>query len=245
MLKKRNLNREEKRSTILTIESSTDIGSVALVIDGEVTAERELEEPRGHAALISIITKELLNEAKVDIKELSSVAVSIGPGSYTGLRVGLSFAKGLCYGLGSSLIAVPTLETVAAMALERSGAKGVKVVPMIDARRMEVYTALYNDKLELLSEVEAVVVDEESFKELLKKEKVLFAGEGAEKCISLIDNKNGAFELFYPTAAGMAKGAYKRELEGQFEDVAYLEPFYLKEFIPGKPKSITAFLSRS
>ena len=214
---------------ILLIETSTSVLSVALAQDGTVVSERVCTEPRMQASLTAPLVKEVLDQAGLTAKDCDAVCVSSGPGSYTGLRVGVSTAKGLAFGAGIPLIAVGTLDILVASchSEERSGF----IVPMIDARRMEVYTAVYSADGQRLTEVEAKVIGPDSFAEYLEQGPVLFVGDGALKCKDVIGHPNARFQEAFPLARDMAKSAQKAFEEGKFENLAYFEPFYLKDFI--------------
>ena len=185
-----------------------------------------------HAALLSVFIAEALEVLKSQGKSLNAVAVSSGPGSYTGLRIGVSTAKGLCYGLDIPLIAVSTLEVLAAEALKSfEGNENVLFCPMIDARRMEVYSAFYDSKLNLKREISADIIDSESYSEILANQPVYFFGNGAEKCKTTLTHSNARFiENLVPLATNMISLAEKAYSEQKFVDTAYFEPFYLKEF---------------
>lgn len=219
---------------ILLIETSASVLSVALSRDGAAQLERVCTEPRMQASLTAPLVKEVLDGAGITIADCDAVAVSAGPGSYTGLRVGVSTAKGLCFGAAKPLIAVGTLDIIA-----RSGMTGFMadcdrpsyIVPMLDARRMEVYTAVYTPDGERITPVEALVVEEGSFGKYLEEGKVLFIGDGALKCKAVIGHPNAVFQEAQPLARNMAALAEERYKAGLFEDLAYYEPFYLKDFV--------------
>lgn len=213
---------------ILLIETSASVLSVALSRDGAVVLERVCTEPRMQASLTAPLVKEVLDGAGITIADCDAVAVSAGPGSYTGLRVGVSTAKGLCFGAGKPLIAVGTLDIIARSPIE-SGM--TYIVPMLDARRMEVYTAVYKPDGERITPIEALVVEEGSFGKYLEKGKVLFIGDGALKCKGVIGHPNAVFQEVQPLARNMAALADERYKAGLFEDLAYYEPFYLKDFV--------------
>ena len=212
---------------ILLIETSTALCSVALAEDGRIVATRESAEPRVHAAMTAPYVKEVLGDRSV--RDLDAVCVGKGPGSYTGLRVGVSTAKGLCFGAGVPLLAVCTLDILAGDG--RTEPDMTKVVPMIDARRMEVYTAVYSPAGERLTEIEAKVIGPDSFADELAAGPVLFIGDGALKCKDVLTSPNAHFREAFPLASAMAPLAEKAYNEKQFEDLAYFEPFYLKEFV--------------
>lgn len=215
---------------ILLIETSTSVLSVALAQDGTVAHERVCTQPRMQASLTAPLVKEVLDQAGLNVKDCDAVCVSSGPGSYTGLRVGVSTAKGLAFGAGIPLIAIGTLDILVAGALEESAPKG-HLVPMIDARRMEVYTAVYSGEGQRLTEVESKIIGPESFADELAKGEVLFVGDGALKCKDVITHPNARFQEAFPLARHMAKLAQKAFDEEKFENLAYFEPFYLKDFI--------------
>ena len=215
---------------ILLIETSTSVLSVALAQNGTVVSERVCTEPRMQASLTAPLVKEVLDQAGLKARDCDAVCVSSGPGSYTGLRVGVSTAKGLAFGAGIPLLSVGTLDIlVASCHSERS--EESFIIPMIDARRMEVYTAVYSADGKRLTEVEAKIIGPDSFEEYLQKGKVLFLGDGALKCKEVIGHPNALFREAFPLAKDMAKLAQKAFEEGKFENLAYFEPFYLKDFI--------------
>lgn len=222
---------------ILCIETGTDICSVGLVKDGELLSLRESDAGRDHAGRVAVFVDELLRENELDPSDIDAVAVGEGPGSYTGLRIGVSFAKGLCYGLNKPLIAVSSLASLAQVAIEDYQAGIIDIdnweetllCPMIDARRMEVYTAIFDTAARQLTAVTAEVVTAETFATQRTEAKhfVIF-GSGAAKCQEIL----GA-ELInvVPSVRGMARLAEKKYCAGDFADVAYFEPYYLKDFV--------------
>jgi len=217
---------------ILLIETSTSVLSVALAQDGTVVSERVCTEARMQASLTAPLVKEVLDEAGLTARDCDAVCVSSGPGSYTGLRVGVSTAKGLAFGAGKPLLAVGTLDILVASCLsDPSEESPVFIVPMIDARRMEVYTAVYSGEGQRLTEVEAKVIGPDSFADYLEQGEVLFVGDGALKCRDIIGHPHARFQEAFPLARHMAKAAQKAFDEGKFENLAYFEPFYLKDFI--------------
>ena len=227
---------------ILAIETGTDICSVALIRDGELIALRESDEERNHAKKIAVFVDELLREYDIAAEELDAVAVSKGPGSYTGLRIGVSFAKGLCYGQNIPLVAVGSLDSLVEVAREDFEAGIIDIehwdnallCPMIDARRMEVYTQLFDTDGVAQSEVEAKIIDTESFAEERKDRPFVIFGNGAKKCTEVLEG--ATFIEVVPSARGMARIAEQAFAEGKTEDVAYFEPFYLKDFVVGTAK---------
>ena len=216
---------------ILLLETSTSTLSVALSADGKVIAERVCTEPRQQASLAAPLAKEVLDDAGLSVADCNAVCVSKGPGSYTGLRVGVSTAKGLCFGAGIPLLSVGTLEILANSVI-LSEAKNLKyIIPMIDARRMEVYTAVFSPEGKQLTEVEAKVIGPDSFAGELAEGPVLFIGDGALKCREVLTSPNAFFQEADPLASAMAPLAEAAWQEKRFEDLAYFEPFYLKDFI--------------
>ena len=217
---------------IILIETSTALCSVAMAEDGAVTAYKESSAPKAHASLTAVFIDEILKEKGLTMSDCKAVCVSMGPGSYTGLRVGVSTAKGLCFGSGLPLIAVGTLDTLVAQA-QVSGQIGNAryVVPMVDARRMEVYTAIFTPEGKQITETAPMIIDENSFAEQLAEGEVLFIGDGAGKCADIIKHPNAKFIQCNPQASAMLSPAQAAYKEKRFEDVAYFEPFYLKEFV--------------
>ena len=218
---------------IVLIETSTALCSTALAENGAIISYRESSAPKAHASLTAVFIKEMLEERGLSPQDCDAFCVSMGPGSYTGLRVGVSTAKGLCFGSGKPLMAVGTLDTLVAQTREIPGLDGdlKYVIPMIDARRMEVYTAVFTPEGKQLTETAPAIIDENSFAEQLEQGQCLFIGDGAGKCADVIRDPNAHFIQCNPKASAMlipATSAYK---EKRFEDVAYFEPFYLKEFV--------------
>lgn len=222
---------------ILLIETSTALTSVALADGGKVVFYKDDDASRNQSALTAPFIKEALDYQGISAKELDAVCVSMGPGSYTGLRVGVSSAKGLCFGAGKPLIAVGTLDCLVWEAIGSGAAEGCKyIVPMIDARRMEVYTAVFTPDGHRTTEVAPSIIDENSFADILTdaaatNQKVLFIGDAAEKCSKVITSPAAVFAQQNPTARGLLAPAIKKFEAGQFENVAYFEPFYLKDFV--------------
>ena len=231
---------------ILLIETSTALCSTALAEDGVITAYRESSAPKAHASLTAVFVQEMLAERGITLSDCDAVCVSKGPGSYTGLRVGVSTAKGLCFGADKPLLAVGTLDTLVAQAVAdrslnvTSGRLTVIpdqigdplfIIPMIDARRMEVYSAVFSPDGIQITETTPVIVDENSFAEYLEQGPVLFIGDGAGKCADVIKHPNAHFCQCHPKASSMLSPAVAALRAGKFEDVAYFEPFYLKEFV--------------
>ena len=219
---------------ILCIETSASALSVCLAEDGRILADRVCSEPRQQAALTAPLVKEVLDAAGVTVKDCDAVCVSAGPGSYTGLRVGASTAKGLAFGAGIPLLAVGTLDVLvqgAGCPVGTGHDDGPSfIVPMLDARRMEVYTAVYTPDGKRITPVEAHVVTADSFAAQRARGKVLFVGDGALKCKEVLGG-DGLFVDAQPLARNMVPLAFEAFQAGKFEDVAYFEPFYLKEFV--------------
>ena len=220
---------------ILNLETATKTCSVALSRDGKVVAFKELTSDNySHAEKLNGFIEDVLFEAALKINELEAVAVSAGPGSYTGLRIGTSTAKGICYGLEIPLISINSLKALANLVEVGSGL----ICPMFDARRMEVYTALYSPELEERQATNALVVEENSF-EFFSLEEIHVLGPGAEKCQEILKNDNFKFDIGKQVSArGMASLAEIKFNKGDFEDVAYFEPAYLKDFVAGPPKKL-------
>ena len=218
---------------IVLIETSTALCSTALAENGAIISYRESSAPKAHASLTAVFVQEVLQEQGLNLSDCDAVCVSMGPGSYTGLRVGVSTAKGLCFGSGKPLMAVGTLNTLVAQAIaEGLVPEGCRyIVPMIDARRMEVYTAVFSHDCQQITETQPVIVDENSFASQLEEGPVLFIGDGAGKCADVIKHPNARFCQCWPKASAMLAPAMKAYKEKRFEDVAYFEPFYLKEFV--------------
>lgn len=267
-----------KMERIILIETSTALCSVALAENGAVTSYRESSAPKAHASLTAVFIREVLAERGISLTDCDAVCVSMGPGSYTGLRVGVSTAKGLCFGSGKPLLAVGTLDTLVAQAqmgghdgteltghdgndqhvIERSATNQhvierseemwqstqySYIIPMIDARRMEVYSAVFEyveqakgagqtkGEVRQITETAPAIIDENSFAEYLEQGPCLFIGDGAGKCADVIKHPNAHFCQCHPKASAMLAPALAAFRNGDFKDVAYFEPFYLKEFV--------------
>lgn len=219
---------------ILNIETSTTVCSVALATGDSLLALKEEDRGYTHAEKITVFIQDVFEKAGKNISDLDAVAVSSGPGSYTGLRIGTSTAKGLCYALNKPLISVNTLQALAVQVKNISNSD--LLCPMIDARRMEVYCALYDSALNEIQPVTAKVIDETSFSNLLKTRKVFFFGDGSAKCKSALSHQSNAIFLdnISCSAASMISLSNQKYISKQFEDTALYEPFYLKEFIGKK-----------
>ena len=209
--------------------------SVSLAKNGEILALKELNDGNySHAEKLHPFIKEVAEEANIKLSDLDAVAVSKGPGSYTGLRIGVSAAKGLCFSLNKPLISVETLESLSYKVHIDNGL----IVPMLDARRMEVYSSIYDSNNNKVRVIKAEIIDENSFLDELNSCQVYFVGDGALKCKEVITHKNAFFIEAFPSSIEMAKLSFEKYKKSDIEDVAYFEPFYLKDFIvtPEKKK---------
>lgn len=218
---------------IISIETATPVGSIALHHNGKLLSIKENHDQRKHGENITLFVDEVTKEADITLQQVNAIAVSKGPGSYTGLRIGVSAAKGLCYGLNIPLISVNTLEGLSQnKALDNYRNKDTLLCPMLDARRMEVYCALYNLAGEEIQATKALEIEENTFQNQLNQKQVVFFGSGAEKCRETIKHPNAVFVSGVEASAKeIGEIAYKKHQQQQFEDVAYFEPFYLKEFV--------------
>lgn len=227
-------------SCILHIETSTAVCSVAVSEDGLAIFTKEDHNGPSHAVSLGVFVDEALSFVDSHAMVLDAVAVSCGPGSYTGLRIGVSMAKGVCYGRNIPLIALPTLEVLCVpILLYHDLPEDALLCPMIDARRMEVYAAVYDHALNVKREIAADIVDENSYLNFLNEHPVYFFGDGAMKCRDKITHPNARFiENINPLAKMMFPLAEKAVANQDFKDVAYFEPFYLKEFVASKPKKL-------
>ncbi len=215
---------------ILNIETATKNCSVSLAEKGELLALKELNDGNySHGEQLHIFIIDILKEAKKTVNDLDAIAVSKGPGSYTGLRIGISTAKGLCFSLDIPLISISTLTSLAnAISVN----KDAVIVSMLDARRMEVYSAVYDDNCNQIRETKAEIINEVSFSEYLSKGKVYLLGDGAEKCKAVIKSRNAVFiDGYLPSAKQMIRLSYNKYKKNDTENVAYFEPFYLKDFM--------------
>ena len=218
---------------ILNIETATRNCSVSISASGEVISLREVAESGySHAEKLHIFFEEVLLESKITFSELSAIAVSRGPGSYTGLRIGVSAAKGLSYALRIPLISTDTLQ---ALAMQANVSEGL-VIPMIDARRMEVYSAIFDTRGNLQREIMAQIIDENSFSDIT--EKVHIVGDCADKCKPVLTGPNITYleDIVFPSASSMAQLSFDKFIKSEFEDVAYFEPYYLKDFLIASKK---------
>ncbi|MDN3494177.1 tRNA (adenosine(37)-N6)-threonylcarbamoyltransferase complex dimerization subunit type 1 TsaB [Winogradskyella bathintestinalis] len=219
---------------ILNIESATTNCSVSLSKDGETLVLKEDNSPGySHAETLHLYIDEVIKSSDYKLSQIDAIAVSKGPGSYTGLRIGVSSAKGLCFALEKPLIAISTLESLAHQVKERDGI----IIPMLDARRMEVYSAIYNSKFEMQRPIKAEILTEESYAELLNNNRIYFIGNGVEKTKTLIQHPNAIFiNGKLPSANEMSRLAEIKYQKSDTEDVAYFEPYYLKDFVALKKK---------
>ena len=228
-------------SCILNIETSTNVCSVALSQDGVCLYEDVNMEGPSHAQVLAGYVKNAVSFADSHAIPIDAIAISKGPGSYTGLRIGVSEAKGVAYGRDAKLLSVPTLKllTVPILLGHEEPPEDALLCPMIDARRMEVYCALYDRALNEIVQTQALVIDSDSFKEYLDKQPIYFMGNGADKCVETIQHPNAHFiKNIVPRAKNMIPLAEMAMAKEQFEDVAYFEPFYLKEFVATKSKKL-------
>ena len=219
-------------SFILNIETATKNCSVAIAKNGETILCKEIaEEGYSHAEKLHVFIEEAISEAGITVHDLVAIAVSQGPGSYTGLRIGVSAAKGLCFALNIPLIAVDTLQTLASQAKVADG----KIVPMLDARRMEVYSEIFDANLEVEREILAEVITEDSFAGYT--DVLYFVGDCADKCKSVLTKDNFVFlgDIKYPSASAMSKISFDKYQKSDTVDVAYFEPYYLKDFMMAPP----------
>lgn len=228
-------------SCILNIETSTNVCSVAVSQDGSCIFNKEDHEGPNHAVILGVFVQEALSFIDSHAIPLDAVAVSCGPGSYTGLRIGLSMAKGICYGRDVKLIAIPTLELMCVPLLlgEKISEENALLCPMIDARRMEVYSQFFDRALNEVRSISADIVENNTYDDILAQQPVYFFGNGAEKCHEVLTHHNAhIIEGIVPLAKNMYPLAEKRMANEQFEDVAYFVPFYLKDFVAKEAKKL-------
>jgi len=227
-------------SLLLSVETSTQFCSVALHKEGKLLSSRFLETPRSAASQLAVMIEECIADAKVVANDLCGVIVASGPGSYTGLRIGVATAKGLAYSLDIPLISVNTLELMTYQfkheSFSQESSNLVLLCPMLDARRMEVYCAVFDQQMNYIEPIQAKIIDEESFCSLLEKNQIIFFGEGADKCKSVIHHPNAKFNShLIPQAAYLGEIGFKKYCNSSFEDIVTFEPFYLKDFLIKKP----------
>lgn len=222
------LRQSSNMAIILSIETSTSICSVAVHREGDLVSFAELNEPGAHAERLMLLVEQVLEQSRIGFADLDAIAVSEGPGSYTGLRIGVSTAKGLAFGLDKPLIGVNTLQALAsAIPLE----EGDLAIPVLDARRMEVYREVFDWKLDSISKLDAEVLSEDSFQNFLVKHRVFFLGDAVEKVKSLVQNENAQFiSEFSFSSKHLGRISFKKFKAGEFSDMAYFVPNYLKEF---------------
>ncbi|MGB0882454.1 MAG: tRNA (adenosine(37)-N6)-threonylcarbamoyltransferase complex dimerization subunit type 1 TsaB [Vicingaceae bacterium] len=231
-------------SIILGIETSTKICSVAISKSDKLLAVKEEGGDYSHSEKLTVFIQTVLSEANLKLKDIDAIAVSKGPGSYTGLRIGVSVAKGLCYALNKPLITVDTLQAMAYGACSKFISEGIKraviYCPMIDARRMEVYTSLFDENNNEVEPISAKIIDENSFSDYLKENKIVFFGDGSSKCEAVLGNNENAIFISegLPSAQHINSIALEKLQKKEFEDVAYFEPYYLKDFIATTPKKL-------
>ena len=223
---------------ILSLETSAKVCSAAIHKNGELLSSAEVHIEQSHASKLAMLIKEVVESSSIQYQQLDAIATTSGPGSYTGLRIGTSMAKGLSIGLNKPLISVGTLELLASQMVHKNLGDTL-LCPMIDARRMEVYCCVYNSSLNILSPVQAKIIDEQSFQDFLNENQMLFFGDGASKCIEKITSKNAKFtEGIYPSAAHMGTITHTKYVNGHIENVLNFEPHYLKEFVVKKPNEL-------
>lgn len=222
---------------ILLLETATPVCSVVLSDGEKILAQRRSDAPNAHSSKMAVFVEEVVREAGIHPHDLTAVCVSSGPGSYTGLRIGVSSAKGFCYALGIPLLSVPTLQGMAALYFDQHPDYQGFVCPMIDARRMECYTAFYGRDNSCVRAVSADIIQPGIYDEYLDKSSVVFIGDGASKTREILGVHPNAHydDSFLLTAAGMMSEAVLKLENQEFEDVAYFEPFYLKDFVAAKP----------
>jgi len=223
-------------ATIINLETATTNCSVSIYKDGELLAIKEHDTPNySHSEQLHVFIEYVLKDANIALSNFDAIAVSKGPGSYTGLRIGVSAAKGLCFSLDIPLISIATLES---MAHQVESDNYDFTIPVLDARRMEVYSSVFDKNLLEVRETRAEIVDENSFQDYVERGKVLLIGSGAEKCKSILTHKNFSYDnSLVPSSREMGALSHQKFKKKEFEDVAYFEPFYLKDFILQKPKA--------
>ena len=226
---------------LLNIETTTDFCSVSLSDSDKVLLNVADSQGQNHASLLSVFVQQALNYAKSEGRKIDAIAVSAGPGSYTGLRIGVSTAKGLCFGFNIPLIAIETLQIMNVTAMQNidKSDENILLCPMIDARRMEVFCALYKSDGTIFNEIKAEIITENSFADVLKNNIIYFIGTGANKCKPLLQHQNCRFiDNIFPLAENMISLSNEKFQQKIFEDITYFEPFYLKEFQATKAKKM-------
>jgi tRNA threonylcarbamoyladenosine biosynthesis protein TsaB len=222
---------------ILSLETSASTCSVAIHENGALLKSLEISTPQAHASQLAVLIQEVFHQSSTKIAALSAVSVSSGPGSYTGVRIGTSTAKGICVALDIPLLAIPTLDLIVSQAKDQSAAEAL-FCPMIDAKRMEVYSQVVTKNFDIILEPQSVIVDELSFADLLETSKILFFGDGSKKCRPVLTHRNALFiDGIVPSAEKMGTISFMKFREGKFEDLVNFTPFYLKDFIAKKAPS--------
>lgn len=222
---------------ILSIETATTVCSCSLSRDGEILLNRESYKGQSHASLLGVFVNEMMEYARLNNLKIDAIAVSSGPGSYTGLRIGVSEAKGLSYGLGIPMIAIPTAKIMASMIRDKADQETL-LCPMIDARRMEVYATFFNQQLNVVRKTSADIIESDTYDNLLDEHKIVFFGNGSAKCKEVSTHPNAIFiDDVHPLASAMISLAEESYAVKDFVDSAYFEPFYLKEFVATTPKN--------
>jgi tRNA threonylcarbamoyladenosine biosynthesis protein TsaB len=229
---------------ILSLDTSSTACSVALHVDGRLLAVSDIHKEHSHGGRLALLIKQVLENADVSFQQISCIGLSSGPGSYTGLRIGTSTAKGLCYALNVPLVAVDSL-TVMAHHVVKEKRDEIFYCPMLDARRMEVYCAVYNSSLTVLEPIQAKVIDENSFADVLEKGRIVFFGNGAGKCREAIRHSNATFlENINPSAVELGELACEKFNSAKIEDLVHFEPLYLKEFLIKKSSKLDSLLNK-
>lgn len=225
---------------ILALESATDVASVAVFAGAELMGQVESRRPRSHARLLLPMVQQVLSNLQLELTQLDAVAVSKGPGSYTGLRVGVSTAKGLVMSQDLKLMAYDSLLALGMQVQALATQMEAWIIPMLDARRMEVYTAVYDEQMNPVLPIQAKIMDDESFSDILSERKAIFVGDGVKKCIPLLERYKQAILLPDILSSATAMGPYLLQgfQEGQVEELGPFEPFYLKDFVATKPKKL-------
>lgn len=222
-------------SLILSLETSAKVCSVAIHDQGKLITTKEIHVEQSHASKLAVLIDEVMKESSIESNQLSAIAVSSGPGSYTGLRIGTSTAKGLCFALDISLISIGSLELLASQ-MNKQNPSNAYLCPMIDARRMEVYCEVFDSSLNVVRQIEAKVIEPSSFADLLEQNEIIFFGDGSDKCKDQITHSNARFVSgIYAAASEMGQPVYHKFQNQQLEDLATFEPHYLKEFMIKKP----------
>ncbi len=224
---------------ILSIETATTVCSVALHENGKLMASKSLHLAQSHSGLLIVLIEQIMQQCNVSVMQLDAVGISEGPGSYTGLRIGTSTAKGICFAADVPLIAINTLEAMAKH-MQAYNVQQYHLFPMLDARRMEVYGLLCDHELKEVEAAQPFIVDESSFDAWLSEHPTIFFGNGARKCIEVLPHQSNVYfvDNIHPDAAAIGQLALDKFERKAFEDTAYFEPFYLKDYRAGKPKSI-------